>query len=434
MTRRAATAEPDVLALVLAGGRGKRLGGLTQGMAKPALQFGGQYRVIDFSLSNCINSGIRRIGVLTQYRAEPLIRHLQRAWSYLPSSLGEFVEIWPAQQKLDDSWYRGTADAVYQNLDAIIRLKPQFVLVLAGDHVYQMDYRRMVDTHLAAGADVTVACSEVAVDDATRFGVMAVDRQHRVHGFQEKPKFPQGMPGRHDRALVSMGIYLFDTETLIRELCQNAANPASSHDFGHDVIPRMIDTRTVVAHRFCDGDDNPHFWFDIGTLDAYHDAHMALLDPSTGLDLHSRDWPMRLVCSNGRPARIFDHGKHQSSLANSLLGAGCEIAGAAVSHSALSENVRIAAGSVVFQSVLLPDVDIGENCHVERAIIDAGCVIPAGSVINAETARNIAGCELTPNGVTLVTRNAAQPLAKSAARAHHHRPHADEKHSYSAAL
>jgi glucose-1-phosphate adenylyltransferase len=429
-----ASANTDVLALVLAGGKGSRLGGLTKDMAKPALHFGGQYRVIDFSLSNCVNSGIRRIAVLTQYQADPLIRHLQRAWNYLPVALGEFIEIWPPQQKLDENWYRGTADAVFQNLDAIMRLRPKLVLVLAGDHVYQMDYRKMIATHLASGADVTVACSEVAVDDASRFGVMAVDRECRVHGFQEKPSEPRGMPDRHDRALVSMGIYLFDTETLIRELCQNAANPASGHDFGHDIIPHLIETRKVVAHRFCDGDDRPHFWFDIGTLDAYHDAHMALLDADPELDLRADGWTVRTTCDNGRPVRIYDRGKFRSTVANSLLSAGCEIAGASVIQSTLSEDVHIGAGALVAKSVVLPGAIIGEKCHIERAIIDAGCVIPAGTVVTAETAREMPGCELTPNGITLVTRRATYPPARAAARADHHRVPADENRSYTAAL
>jgi glucose-1-phosphate adenylyltransferase len=424
----------DVLALVLAGGKGSRLGGLTRDIAKPALPFAGQYRVIDFGLSNCINSGFRRIGVLTQYQADPLIRHLQHAWNYLPTALGEFIEIWPPQQKLDDSWYRGTADAVYQNLDAIMRLRPKYVLVLAGDHVYQMDYRCMLETHRTTGADVTVACSVVPVDQATRFGVMAVDRSQRVHGFHEKPAQPRSMPDRPDRALVSMGIYLFDTEILIRELCQNASLPTTGHDFGHDVIPRMIDTRRVVAHRFCDEHDNPHFWFDIGTLDAYHDAHMALLDGCSALDLHSPQWAIRSTCTNGRPARIFDDGKFRSSVSNSLLSAGCEVAGSAVSMSAMSENVRIGAGSLVAKSVLLPDAVIGENCRIERAIIDAGCVVPPGAVINAETARQMSGCELTPNGITLVTRRATYPLAKGAGRAEPHRASVDLERSYTAAI
>jgi glucose-1-phosphate adenylyltransferase len=425
MRRGHASADTDVLALVLAGGKGSRLGGLTKDMAKPALHFGGQYRVIDFSLSNCINSGIRRVGVLTQYQADPLIRHLQRAWNYLPTSLGEFIEIWPPQQKLGDHWYQGTADAVYQNIDAIMRLQPKLVLVLAGDHVYQMDYRRMIETHLASGADVTVACSEVAVDDASRFGVMTVDRQCRVHAFDEKPVAPHGMRERPERALVSMGIYLFETQTLIRELCQNATDVAQGHDFGHDVIPRLIRTRTVVAHRFCDDDGRPHFWFDIGTLDAYHDAHMALLDVNPRLDLHADDWTIRAMCGNGRPSRIFDQGKFRASVANTLLSAGCEIAGAAVIHSAISENVRIGAGSLVAKSVVLPDAVIGEDCRIERAIIDAGCVIPAGTVITAESARQTPGCELTPTGITLVTRRATHSPRAAAARAEPHKTPAE---------
>jgi glucose-1-phosphate adenylyltransferase len=430
MTRE--SANTDVLALVLAGGKGSRLGALTRDTCKPALPFGGQYRVIDFTLSNCINSGIRHVGVLTQYQADPLIRHLQHAWNFLPAALGEFIEIWPAQQKLGDCWYRGTADAVYQNLDAIMRLRPKYVLVLAGDHVYQMDYREMLATHVTSGADVTVACSEVPVEDATRFGVVAVDRQRHVHGFDEKPRVAKGIPDRPDRALVSMGIYLFDTDTLIRELCQNATHPGAGHDFGHDVLPRLIATRTVVAHRFCDGAGKPLFWFDVGTLDAYHDAHMALLAPAAELDLHRADWAIRAATHNGRPMRVLDVGRYRSTLSNSIVCAGVQLAGATVSASALSENVVVGAGSVVTESVLLPDVTVGDHCTLDRVIVEAGAALPTGTTITAETARHISGCEVTANGITLVTRRASFPVAKVAARAEPHR--IDGRKSISAAV
>jgi len=395
------------LALVLAGGRGSRLHELTEWRAKPAVAFGGKFRIIDFALSNCVNSGIRRIGVLTQYKAHSLIRHLVRGWSNLRSELGEFLEILPASQRVDAEWYRGTADAVYQNLDIIRTHQPDYVVVLGGDHVYKMDYGLMLVEHASKHADVTVGCIEVPVAEAAKaYGVAVIDNDGRIRGFEEKPEHPTPVPGQSAICLASMGIYIFNTSFLYERLIADADDPRSSHDFGGDIIPGCVPRYRVQAHRFRDADGGRAYWRDVGTLDSYWRANMELVEVVPELNLYDHDWPILTDQAQLPPAKFVfddDDGRRGQAI-DSMVSGGCVISGANVRRSLLFSNVRLETYARLSHSVVLPDVKVGPKCDIHRAILDRGCDIAAGTVIGRDHAADRRrGYRVTPDGVVLVT-------------------------------
>ncbi len=370
----------NTLALVLAGGSGTRLRGLTEWRAKPAVPFAGQYRTVDFTLSNCVNSGLRRIALLTQYKSQSLIRHIQHSWGFLHRDLGEFLEIWPAQQRVGERWYAGTVDAVCQNRDLIEALAPEHVLVLAGDHVYAMDYSRMLEQHVASRADLTVGCVEVPVEDARSFGIAGIDRDGRVRTFVEKPERPTPMPGRGDVTLASMGIYIFDRRFLFEQMERDAADTDSTHDFGYSLLPSVIPSGRVFAYNFRDSRDPrlPGYWRDVGTVDTYWQAHMELLEDPPRLDLHDESWPLRGERSCLPPARISGPVR----VGASILAPGAVVAGD-VYRSIVSSRCRIGAHSRINECVLLPGCSVGRNCSLDRVVLDSGCVVPDNSVIGA---------------------------------------------------
>lgn len=395
-------------ALVLAGGRGTRLMQLTDWRAKPAVPFGGKFRIIDFTLSNCVNSGIRRIGVATQYKSQSLIHHLQRGWSFLDGRLNEFIDLLPAQQQVEESWYRGTADAVFQNLDMLRRNHPEYVLVLSGDQVYKMDYGKLLASHVVSQADMTVACVEVPVQDARAFGVMAVDDGWQIRSFAEKPDRPEPIPGNDSVALASMGIYAFNADFLFEQLIRDHDDSSSSHDFGKDIIPYLIPRHRVFAHRFADscvGSDrsNP-YWRDVGTIDAFWEANMELCKVIPELNLYDEEWPIWSYQEQQPPAKfVFDEERRRGTAIDSLVSGGCIISGALVRRSLLFSGVRVNAGSIVEDSVILPKVEIGENAVIRRAVIDKRCRIPDGARIGINPQADRERFHVTDHGVVLVT-------------------------------
>jgi glucose-1-phosphate adenylyltransferase len=392
------------LTVVLAGGEGSRLRNLTKWRAKPAVPFGGKYRIIDFALSNCINSGLRKVGILTQYKSHSLIRHLQRAWSFLKPEIGEFVEIIPAQQRLKQVWYQGTADAIYQNLDIIYRHEPDHVLVLGGDHIYTMNYAHMLAHHVDTGADVTIGCIEASLDEAKSFGVMSVDDTLRITSFEEKPDRPSPIPGKPDVALASMGIYIFSIDSLTKLLETDAENPQSQHDFGRNVIPNAIDNYKAFAFPYLDIDGRPAYWRDVGSLDSYWKANIELCDIEPELNLYDRDWPIWTYQSQSPPAKFtFDDEDRRGMAIDSLVAGGCIIAGAKVKHSVIFFNTLIENYSYVRDSVVLPKVRIGKNCTIRRAIIEKGTVIPDNFEIGVDAERDRERFHVTEEGVVLVT-------------------------------
>jgi glucose-1-phosphate adenylyltransferase len=397
----------NTLALILAGGRGSRLKHLTAWRSKPAVPFGGKFRIVDFPLSNCINSGIRRIGVLTQYKAHSLILHIQKGWGFLRGEFGEFVELWPAQQRVDETaWYAGTADAVFQNLDIIRNHNPDYVLILAGDHIYKMDYGAMIAHHVETGADMTVGCLEVTPERAQEFGVMSVDGDGRVVRFQEKPKCPETVPGRPDRCLASMGIYVFNRDFLYEQLIKDADTPSSTHDFGKDIIPAVIGRYRIMAHNFRDPRSGEQaYWRDVGTVDAFWEANLELIGVTPPLNLYDKNWPIWTYQEQLPPAKfVFDDDDRRGMAVDSMVSGGCVISGAKVRHSLLFSNVRVNSFALVEDSVVLPDVDIGRYCRIRRAVIDRFCEIQEGTVIGYDPeADRAAGYLVTEGGVTLVT-------------------------------
>lgn len=395
----------DTLALILAGGRGSRLKHLTLWRAKPAVPFGGKFRIIDFPLSNCMNSGIRRVGVLTQYKAHSLIKHIQRGWGFLRGELGEFVELLPAQQRIETSWYTGTADAVYQNLDIIRNHGPSYVLILAGDHVYKMDYGAMLVRHVESRADVTVGCVEVPVARAREFGVMAMNEQGRIVGFQEKPENPEPMPGRPDVALVSMGIYLFNTKFLYEQLIRDADTAYSSHDFGKDVIPSIIGDYRVMAYPFRDPTTGRQpYWRDVGTVDAFWEANIELVDVTPELNLYDAKWPIWTYQEQLPPAKfVFNDDDRRGMAVDSMVSGGCVISGSKIRHSLLYSDVKVHSFCEVVDSVVLPDVVIHRHCRLKRTVIDKGCDIPAGTVIGENFEEDARRFYVSSSGVVLVT-------------------------------
>jgi glucose-1-phosphate adenylyltransferase len=398
----------DTLAVIMAGGRGARLHQLTAARSKPAVPFGGKFRIIDFTLSNCINSGIRRISVLTQYRVHSLLQHLERGWSFCRAEFGEFIEVLPAHQRHEIAFsYLGTADAVYQNLDIIDEHRPSYVLVLAGDHVYKMDYGMMIAAHLEHEADVTVGCVEVPIEQASDFGLMLVDERNRVIGFQEKPEHPQPRPGRNDVALASMGIYLFSIDFLKEVLTRDHEDPASSHDFGRDVMPAIHEANHLLACPFNDLNSGEQaYWRDVGTVDAYWAANLELVRVTPPLNLYEQDWPIRTFQAQLPPAKfVFDSEDRRGMAVDSMVSAGCIISGALVRRSLLSNNVRVNSYSVIEDSVLLPDVVVDRRCRIRHAVIDTGCWIPENTSIGIDRDEDLKRFHVTPGGVVLVSRD-----------------------------
>ena len=397
----------STLAVIMAGGRGERLKQLTDHRCKPATHFGGKFRIIDFVLSNCVNSGIRRISVLTQYKSHSLIKHIQRGWGFLGGEFGEFIEVVPAQQQLGDNWYRGTADSLFQNLEIIRLHRPRLVLVLAGDHIYKMDYGPMIARHVERKADITVGVVEVPKDEARGFGVMTADEQQRIVKFAEKPREPDGIPGREHLALASMGIYVFNAKLLYKLLEEEAAQPNTSHDFGRNIIPKAIESRRVFAHPFQDVRTRAQqFWRDVGTVDAFYEANMELIGVNPDLNIYDEQWPIWTFQRQQPPAKfVFDEAERRGMALDSMVSGGCIISGATVRDSLLFTNVRVDQGSLIERSLIFPDVRIGTNCIVKNAIIDTAGSLPDGTRIGVDAAEDARRFHVTERGVVLVTRD-----------------------------
>ncbi len=397
----------QTLALVLAGGRGSRLYELTDWRAKPAVPFGGKFRIIDFPLSNCINSGIRRIGVLTQYKAHSLIRHLIHGWTRFNSELDEFVEILPASQRAGGEWYQGTADAVYQNLDILRTHEPKYVLILSGDHIYKMDYGSMMAIHVENQADMTISCLELPVEEAAgAYGVLTADESGRIIEFNEKPAEPTPIPGQPRLCLASMGNYLFNTEFLYEQLIKDADEPKSAHDFGNNIIPSIIKKYQVYAHPFRDPETNERaYWRDVGTLDAFWEANMELVTVSPELNLYDHEWPILTHQAQLPPAKfVFDLDERRGLAVDSMVSGGCVISGAQLKRSLLFSNVKVHSYAEVLDSVILPDVEIGQHAKINKTIVDRGCTIEAGMVIGKDhEIDRKRGFRITEKGIVLVT-------------------------------
>ena len=392
------------MAMIMAGGRGSRLEDLTAVRAKPATPFGGKFRIIDFPLSNCVNSGIRQVFILTQYKAHSLIQHVQRGWGYLRGEFGEFIQIVPAQQQVGESWYLGTADSIYQNLDLVREHSPDQVLILAGDHIYKMDYGPMIASHTENNADITVGVIRVPLHEATQFGVMTIDEDSRVTHFNEKPANPQPIPGNPDAAMASMGIYVFNREFLLKTLEADAADPDSEHDFGKNIIPQSIDNCRVYAYPFQDVKTRAQsYWRDVGTLDAYFRANLELIYIHPELNLYDTEWPIWTYQEQLPPAKfVLDDSGRIGMATNSMVSGGCIVSGAYVKQSLLFSSVTVAEGSEVIQAVVLPQAQIGRNCRITRAIIDKRCIIPDGTVIGEDHAEDAKRFRVTAEGVVLV--------------------------------
>jgi len=405
------------MAYVLAGGRGSRLLELTDKRAKPAVYFGGKSRIIDFALSNALNSGIRRIGVATQYKAHSLIRHLQRGWNFFHPERNESFDILPASQRVSETgWYSGTADAVYQNIDIIEGYAPRYIVLLAGDHIYKMDYETMLKQHCERGADVTVGCIEVPRMEATGFGVMGVDETDRIVSFLEKPADPPGIPGAPGQALASMGIYVFETEFLIEQLQRDAADPASSHDFGKDIIPYLVTHGTAVAHRFAESCvrspyESGSYWRDVGTVDAYWAANIELTDVVPGLDLYDRDWPIWTYGEIVPPAKfVHDEAGRRGDAVNSLVSGGCIVSGARVRRSLVSTGCHVHSWANIEGAVVLPYVDIGRHARLRNVVVDRGVEIPEGLVVGEDPEHDAARFRRTSGGICLITKPMIEQL------------------------
>jgi glucose-1-phosphate adenylyltransferase len=404
----------DTYALVLAGGRGSRLFELTDIRAKPAVNFGGKFRIIDFPLSNCFNSGINRVGIATQYKSHSLIRHISRGWGSFKAK--EFVEILPASQQTGDDWYMGTADAVYQNMEIIRSHNPKYILILSGDHVYRMDYGSLIAQHVANNADMTVCCLEVDTAEAAgSFGVMTVDSERKVVAFDEKPAEPNEIPGKPGQCLASMGNYLFDADFLFNQLLKDVRTEGSSHDFGNDIIPSIIKEHNIFAHAFKDPDgDNQPYWRDVGTLDSFWEANMELVTPNPQLDLYDKAWPIWTYQEQLPPAKfIFDNDERRGMAVDSTVSGGCIISGSTIRKSLLYSSVHAHSYSLIEESVLLHGSHVGERAKLKRVILDSRCNVPAGLVIGYDKEQDIAnGFRVTDKGITLVTRAMLSALDK----------------------
>ncbi|KEY60608.1 glucose-1-phosphate adenylyltransferase [Serratia sp. DD3] len=399
------------VALVLAGGRGTRLKDLTSVRAKPAVHFGGKYRIIDFALSNCLNSGMRRIGVITQYQSHTLLQHIQHGWSFLNGEMNEFVDLLPAQQRAGiDHWYSGTADAIFQNLDIVRRYRAEYIVVLAGDHIYKMDYSRMLLEHVLSEAPCTVACLEVSKQDATAFGVMEVAEDLRVKAFWEKPEVPPTLPGKPDRSLASMGIYIFNADFLFQLLENDHLDNDSSHDFGKDILPKITAKGQVWAHPFSlscvsSAPGAPDYWRDVGTLDSYWRANLDQAVVTPELDMYDRNWPIRTYAEPLPPAKfVQDHSGSYGMTMNTLVSGGCIISGSTVVNSVLFSRVRVNSFCSLDSCVLLPDVNVGRSCRLRRCVIDRASQIPEGMVIGENAEEDSRRFYRSENGIVLVTK------------------------------
>ena len=410
------------LALVLAGGRGSRLKDLTDRRAKPAVHFGGKFRIIDFALSNCMNSGMRRIGVITQYKSHSLLRHLQRGWSFLRNEMNEFVDLLPAQQRVnEETWYQGTADAIYQNLDIIRNsTPPEYIVVLAGDHIYKMDYSIMLADHAASGRGVTVGCIEVPREEAKGFGVMAVNEERLIVDFVEKPADPPPMPGNPDLSLASMGIYVFTAEYLYRLLEEDALDPNSEHDFGKNLIPKAVSEQQALAHPFSmSAIANPPYsrayWRDVGTVDAYWAANLDLATATPELNMYDKDWPIWTYQEQLPPAKfVHDLDDRRGEAINSLVSGGCIVSGSTVRNSVLFSNVLVRSYCQINEAVILPDVQVGRGCRLNKVVIDRRVKLPDGLVVGEDAELDAKRFFRTDTGVVLVTRRMIEALKTAA--------------------
>jgi glucose-1-phosphate adenylyltransferase len=417
--RRQAPLARDAMAYVLAGGRGSRLMEMTDRRAKPAVYFGGKTRIIDFALSNALNSGIRRFGVATQYKAHSLIRHCQRGWNFLRPERNESFDILPASQRVsEDQWYNGTADAVYQNIDIIEDYKPKYMVILAGDHIYKMDYEIMLQQHVESGADVTVGCLEVPKMEATGFGVMHVDAKEQIIAFVEKPKDPPTIPGNPSMSLASMGIYVFSTEYLFKILKEDAANKSSSHDFGKDIIPYIVKNGKAVAHRFAKSCvrasmERDPYWRDVGTVDAYWEANLDLCDTVPTLDLYDREWPIWTYSEVTPPAKfVHDDNQRRGLAVSSLVSGGCIVSGGQLRRSLLFTGVHVHSYTKIDEAVILPYVDIGQRARLSKVVIDRGVKIPEGLVVGDDPELDAKRFRRTDSGICLITQPMIDRLGK----------------------
>ena len=396
------------VAIILAGGRGSRLKNLTDWRAKPAVQFGGKFRIIDFPLSNCINSGIRRINVATQYKSQSLIQHIQRGWGFLRGEFNEYVNIIPAQQRISEDWYKGTADAVYQNIDLLRENGGDYILILAGDHIYKMDYGKMLATHARNNADMTVACINVPLEDAKGFGVLSVDDTDRVIKFTEKPANPEPTLDDPSVAFASMGIYIFNAKFLYEQLIRDADDPKSSHDFGGDIIPYIIKKYKIQAHRFTDSCvgavGESYYWRDVGTIDAYWEANMELTKVIPELNLYDREWPIWTYQEQLPPAKfVFNDEGRTGKATDSLVSGGCLISGSCVTGSVLFSDVRVEDFCEISNSVILPKVTVGSHTMLKNVVIDRGCQIPSGMKIGFDLKEDAKRFYVSEKGIVLVT-------------------------------
>ena len=400
----------NTVALILAGGRGSRLKDLTSHRAKPAVPFGGKFRIIDFPLSNCINSGIRRVGVVTQYKSHSLMRHIQRGWGFLRGEFNEYVDLLPASQQRDtEDWYKGTADAVFQNLDILRVSQAEYVVILAGDHIYKMDYGQMLACHVRNNADMTVACINVPLDEATGFGVMAVDNEDRIIEFAEKPTNPKHMPGDTTQALASMGIYVFNAGFLYDQLMRDAEDPNSTHDFGGDIIPYLISRARVYAHRFADScvgaRNDMHYWRDVGTVDAYWQANMELTRVIPELNMYDNLWPIWTYQEQLPPAKfVFNDENRMGKATDSLVSGGCLISGSCITSSVLFSNVRVHSYCDIEGAVILPNVVVNRHAKLKNVVIDKGVHVPEGIEIGFDPVEDKKRFYVSEKGTILVTR------------------------------
>jgi len=398
----------NTVALILAGGRGERLKDLTEFCSKPAVPFCGKFRIIDFPLSNCINSGIRRIGVATQYKSHSLIQHIQRGWGFLRGEFNEFVEIWPAQKRVAEDWYKGTADAVYQNLDIVRNIGAEYVLILAGDHIYKMDYGQMLACHVKNKADMTVACINVPIEDAKGFGVIGVDESDRVIDFKEKPKDPNPLPDNPNQAFASMGIYVFNAAFLYEQLFRDADDSKSEHDFGKNIIPQMINKYRVFAHRFTDScidrDNQNYYWRDVGTIDAYWEANLEMTKVIPELNLYDANWPIWTYQEQLPPAKfVFNNDQRRGMATDSLISGGCIISGSSITQSVIFSNVHVHSYSMIQDSVIMPNVEIARHVKLNRVVVDTDARIPEGVEIGFDVELDRKRFYVSEEGITLVT-------------------------------
>lgn len=395
--------------MILAGGRGTRLSELTKWRVKPAVPFGGNYRIIDFVLSNCINSGLKNIGVLTQYKSQSLIRHLVKGWNFLNQGFSGFLEIIPAQMRNKNEWYEGTADSIYQNIDLIEKHNPENILILGGDHLYKLDYNRLISFHLEKQADITVGCIEVSKEEAQSFGIMTTAPDQKITGFEEKPTHPSEIPGNKNRCLASMGIYIFKKEKLLELLYMDASDDESTHDFGRDIIPTALNTSNIFAWPFVDeSSGKPEYWKDIGTIDSYWQANMDLIDPVPCLDLYDKIWPIRSISEHHPPTILHDN---CNKIIQSMISAGCIITGCSFENSVVSNGVKI-QNSRIKNSVILPDSIIGSGCRIQNSIIDKNTVIPDGFIVGENIVKDRRCFDVSAGGIRLITADMVRKYVK----------------------